>query len=1273
MESTMACKVPTIVVSGVSSGVGKTTIAVGIMSALAQRGLRVQSFKVGPDYLDSMHHTAACGGIPSVNLDGYMMGRQVVIESFVRNCQASRADVAVVEGCMGLFDGQNGHSDCGSTAEIAKWLGAPVVLVVDAWCLSRSAAAMVHGYASFDPDLHLSGVVFNKIGGDSHAQWLKDAIASTTLTSSIQVLGCVPKNNTIALPERHLGLHMPSEHHAAASSTLRSFIEAHIDLDHLLRDAHAAAQHHMVPFPRLAPTQELSPVRLGVARDEAFCFYYHDNLHLLELAGATLVYFSPIHDTALPANLHGLYFGGGYPELHAAALENNQTMWQAVRSFSEAGGLVYAECGGLMYLAQKLHHEDLSYSMVGVLPFDTSMSPRMTMGYCEATPSNAMSDLLRLPPGLTLKCHQFHFSEATSQGTPIEMLDDSGHGRGWKGVIHQAFDVTMERPGERRSAPEGIVVGATIASYCHVHFGATPTLPRALIQAARRRMRIASFEPSATETLGAIWATKLPEESHKPLTKMLQGVSEFCDFPPWLVDSRPRLSRSLITATTSEAIEAQVQVFHAEGIRELHTIDTQVLATAQPDVVFTQDACDRCSVTDSALLRALDNAKLHATRTVLCRPITIADILNQVSLIADVVGESARGARLRESLEARLAAVEAQVANAPRPRIVGLESAFPLVASGMWLPDIRLRAGGEEALPESSPGCAPRRLSWDVILASKPQVVVVTCCGKTATESADEIERHLANLPGFWDLPAVQNSHLYTVDHDVLSRPGPRVVDAVEIIAALLHPSLDILVHGQSTSVLQYRGPHGVQEGMARHFESVKLLVSTSPHETLSLPRDDVWTIHEEGPVPMAAHVLVSWKHSLLVVPGDGARPSDDDSSTIWQFDSQMWQPWTGCTAVYGEDVPTRRSNHAAAVWNDILLVFGGWDSQGLRPLGDLELLDLRTQCWTHGSTIGEPPCPRGNPTVVVDPQHARAFIYGGWNGQTRYGDIFRLDLKTWMWTQVVDQGSTRPSPRTDHSAVWWPLRQAMVVFGGTGNAPLNDVWLFDTTTESWEELECSGMVPSPRTSHAAVIHGNTMIMTGGQSHLGGTSVLNSSFALDLVSKTWIRLPQLNEPLCRHSMALLDGVVYAYGGYNGTNATKFFQSWAVASEKETCATIESTGASKTTSEAVSWAPTTPLTWADIEADEEFADEVDEINEVEDEEQPGERYRLLHRVACERGYRQYVDPASGYTVFTALFLKERPCCGYRCRHCPWGHKNVPKLGTSADKAAAALDW
>ena len=408
---------PAIVVAGVSSGVGKTTVAVGLMQALRDTGLKVQPFKVGPDFLDPMQHQAACN-VPSVNLDGWMLGRSTCLQSYAAACKASGADIAVVEGVMGLHDGLDGMSEAGSTAEIAKWLGVPVVLVLDAWCLSRSAAAMVLGYSSFDPNILVKGVIFNRVNTQSHAEWLRQGMLSHRDTASTSILGSLPRDVRIHIPERYLGLHRPRHDASDAQahdrlSILSRIIQSAVNLTALLdiarTHAPAAAAHRRAtlrPSPLFSLRDEALPrVRIGVAQDAAFCFYYADNLRLLEAAGAQLVPFSPITDSCLP-HVDALIFGGGYPELYAQALSENAAMRKAVGDFAGQGKFVWAECGGLMYLARSLRtlpdekSDSLSsqtWEMCGVLPISVAMTPALTMGYCTASLTRASSGILRLP------------------------------------------------------------------------------------------------------------------------------------------------------------------------------------------------------------------------------------------------------------------------------------------------------------------------------------------------------------------------------------------------------------------------------------------------------------------------------------------------------------------------------------------------------------------------------------------------------------------------------------------------------------------------------------------------------------------------------------------------------------------------------------------------------------------------------------------------------------------------------------------------------------
>src|SRR5437868_10943458 len=308
------------IVSGPTSGAGKTTVTLSLMAALRTRGLTVQPFKCGPDFIDGGHHARVCGRA-SRNLDGWMLSGQANREIFRRS--AENADVCVVEGMMGLFDGVDGRSHAGSTAEIAKWLQLPVILVVDASLMARSAAALVHGFESFDPELKLVGVIFNKVGGPAHYQMLKDALTSGTKALP---LGYLQHDERIRIPERYLGLFTAGEDALPASmlSLLGELAEDSIDLDQLLKcsapisgEADGARDQDACPG---------HVIRIGVARDKAFCFYYEDNLDALREAGAEIVEFSALEDSSVPTALDAIYFGGGYPELFARQLTENRRM-----------------------------------------------------------------------------------------------------------------------------------------------------------------------------------------------------------------------------------------------------------------------------------------------------------------------------------------------------------------------------------------------------------------------------------------------------------------------------------------------------------------------------------------------------------------------------------------------------------------------------------------------------------------------------------------------------------------------------------------------------------------------------------------------------------------------------------------------------------------------------------------------------------------------------------------------------------------------------------
>jgi cobyrinic acid a,c-diamide synthase len=464
-----------IVVAGTGSGVGKTTVTLGLLEAYRRRGLVVQAFKVGPDFIDPGLHGVITDR-PSYNLDGWMCGREAVLATVARHTEG--ADLAVVEGVMGCFDGSGATDEDGSTAQVAKWLDAPVVLVIDAAGLSRSAAAIVTGFERFDPALRLAAVIANRTGGATHAAWIAEAIRTSCLAVPV---GALPRDDRIVLPERHLGLITAAE--GLLTPELRSHlaeaVESHIDLDKLLELATPSAGSARASDPGgrqggasaasddrrkggEAPLRvRKAPLRVGVARDLAFQFYYHENLALLSAAGVELIFWSPLSDDV--PDVDGLYFGGGYPELHARRLADNARARKAVRDLAQRGTPIYGECGGLMYLAEAIEDLDgVAHPMVDVLPTTVRMRPRrMTLGYREV---RFTGDTPLGLAGAVARGHEFHYS--TIDPVPASVA------RVW-------------RLGDRRGAEgaEGYLIDRTLLSYVHLHFASNPDLPRAFVAA----------------------------------------------------------------------------------------------------------------------------------------------------------------------------------------------------------------------------------------------------------------------------------------------------------------------------------------------------------------------------------------------------------------------------------------------------------------------------------------------------------------------------------------------------------------------------------------------------------------------------------------------------------------------------------------------------------------------------------------------------------------------------------------------------------------------
>lgn len=445
--------IPRIVVAGTSSGSGKTTVACGLIGALRARGRVVQGFKVGPDFIDPTHHALASGR-PGRNLDAYLSGPEL-IAPLVRHGQQG-AEIAVIEGVMGMFDGASGRGELASTAHVAKLLDAPVVLVLDAAAMARSAAAIVHGFRSFDPDVRVAGVIFNRVGSDIHEQLLREAVAD----SGLPVLGALRRDDRIVTPERHLGLVPVVEREDRARATLDALAaaaERYVDLDAVER---LAADAPALDGPTWSP-RAASPIaagtRIAVAGGPAFSFHYTENLELLEGAGAELVPFDPLRDEALPEDVGGLVLAGGFPEIFGAELSANVPLRREIAAFAARGRPVLAECGGLLYLGTELDGHEL----VGALPVRGTMTGRLTLGYREAVTATAT---LWLPAGASVRGHEFHYSR-------VEPLDPT-LARAW-GLSTR----TIERA-------DGFVLGGIQAGYLHVHWAARPDLARRFVAAA---------------------------------------------------------------------------------------------------------------------------------------------------------------------------------------------------------------------------------------------------------------------------------------------------------------------------------------------------------------------------------------------------------------------------------------------------------------------------------------------------------------------------------------------------------------------------------------------------------------------------------------------------------------------------------------------------------------------------------------------------------------------------------------------------------------------
>ncbi|WFE20111.1 cobyrinate a,c-diamide synthase [Solwaraspora sp. WMMD937] len=460
--------VPRVVVAAPGSGHGKTTVATGLLAAYAVQGVRVAGFKVGPDYIDPGYHTLAAGR-PGRNLDPVLVGEERVAPLFVHG--AAGADLAVIEGVMGLYDGRVGGADVGSTAQVAALLAAPVLLVVDAAGQSRSIAALVHGFRSFG-QVHIAGVILNRVGSDRHEQVLRDACAEV----GAPVLGVLLRHPSVDTPSRHLGL-VPAVERAAEARTavgaLAELVAASVDLAAVAAVAGAAPPLAVEPWSPAAAVRHADarpgenvpgeasgdrPV-VAVAGGPAFSFGYPETVELLTAAGAEVRTVDPVRDQRLPAATVALVVGGGFPEVYAAELAANAGLRRQVAALAAAGAPIVAECAGLLWLCRTLDEAP----MCGVLPADARMTSRLTLGYRDAV---ALTDSVLAPEGARLTGHEFHRTEVTPRAGAAPAW-------GWRGA-----------------APEGFVAGGVHASYLHLHWAARPQIASRLVAAARRAVSV---------------------------------------------------------------------------------------------------------------------------------------------------------------------------------------------------------------------------------------------------------------------------------------------------------------------------------------------------------------------------------------------------------------------------------------------------------------------------------------------------------------------------------------------------------------------------------------------------------------------------------------------------------------------------------------------------------------------------------------------------------------------------------------------------------------
>ncbi|WP_173917247.1 cobyrinate a,c-diamide synthase [Halobacillus sp. Marseille-Q1614] len=449
-----------LVLAGVSSGVGKTSITIGLMAAFMKKGFTVQGFKCGPDYIDPSYHTAVTNR-PSRNLDSWMLPKEVVKEVYVKGSEG--ADISIIEGVMGFYDGKSPTSNQGSTAELSVVLDAPTFLIVDCSAMARSAAAIVKGFQVLDPEVNIAGVIANKVGSKGHYELIKEAVEQEC---GIPVCGYLLKNKNIEMPERHLGL-VPSIERGELDEQLAQLGDAVAETIDVERIYQISKRPPLNAEPSLFQRKASIDVKVAVARDEAFNFYYPENLELIEAYGAEILYFSPVKGEVLPSEADGLYLGGGFPEQFAEKLAENNEVKHSIAERIEKGMPVLAECGGLMYLSESITTIDgNTYPMAGVLKGKTEMQAKLAaLGYREIS---GLENNYLFNDGMEVRGHEFHYS---------------------------TFKPAVELPGAYRvssrfgTGEEGFLYKNVIAGYTHIHFASNPLVLKNFLQKCKEEQR----------------------------------------------------------------------------------------------------------------------------------------------------------------------------------------------------------------------------------------------------------------------------------------------------------------------------------------------------------------------------------------------------------------------------------------------------------------------------------------------------------------------------------------------------------------------------------------------------------------------------------------------------------------------------------------------------------------------------------------------------------------------------------------------------------------